>query len=121
MDLFFGLILCWLLLLLFGVQMNIFRIAPIMLEKTQKAIKHDVIMCKCFLRNVVNLTFNLEQLGNWGLLDNQQTLAFELRFVISGSGRRQAEGFWPAEAVMDMLKKIDAIKSVQVKAVESSS
>lgn len=62
---------------------------------------------------------NFWKLGNWGLLDNQQTSAFELRFVISASGRRQAEGFWPAEAVMDMLKKIDAIHSEQSKAFKS--
>lgn len=63
---------------------------------------------------------NFWKLGNWGLLDNQQTSGFELRFVISGSGRRQAEGFWPAEAVMDMLKKIDATNAEQSKAFESS-
>ncbi|MCO5579981.1 hypothetical protein L7F22_033848 [Adiantum nelumboides] len=54
------------------------------------------------------------KLGNWGLLDNQQTSAFELRFVISGTGRRQAEGYWPPEAVLEMLKKIDALNMEQL-------
>ncbi|KAI5083167.1 hypothetical protein GOP47_0002910 [Adiantum capillus-veneris] len=52
---------------------------------------------------------NFWKLGNWGLLDNQQMSAFELRFVISGPGKRQAEGYWLAEAVMEMLRKIDAL------------
>lgn len=62
---------------------------------------------------------NFWKLGNWGLLDSQQASAFELRFVISGTGRRQAEGFWPAEAVMDMLKKIDAMWLEQSKGLKS--
>ncbi|KAG0610390.1 hypothetical protein M758_7G062100 [Ceratodon purpureus] len=54
------------------------------------------------------------RLGNRALVDSQQKTAFKLRFLLSGaSGRRQAEGFWPPEAVMDMLKKIDAINLEQ--------
>jgi len=52
---------------------------------------------------------NLWKRGSRALIDSQQKTAFELRFILSGaSGRRQAEGFWPPEAVMDMLKKVDA-------------
>eukprot|EP00475_Leptophrys_vorax_P002384 TRINITY_DN11327_c0_g1_i1.p1 TRINITY_DN11327_c0_g1~~TRINITY_DN11327_c0_g1_i1.p1 ORF type:complete len:286 (-),score=17.18 TRINITY_DN11327_c0_g1_i1:96-953(-) len=38
--------------------------------------------------------------------------AFAIRFILSGSdSKRQAEGFWPAEAVMDMLSKIEELSS----------
>ncbi|CAM6126208.1 unnamed protein product [Calypogeia fissa] len=43
------------------------------------------------------------------LIDSQLKEAFELRFILSGGeNKRQVEGYWPAEAVFDMLKKIDA-------------
>ncbi|CAI5507895.1 unnamed protein product [Closterium sp. Naga37s-1] len=38
--------------------------------------------------------------------------AFAIRFILSGTdSKRQAEGFWPAEAVMDMLAKMDELSS----------
>eukprot|EP00270_Netrium_digitus_P002005 TRINITY_DN1224_c0_g1_i1.p1 TRINITY_DN1224_c0_g1~~TRINITY_DN1224_c0_g1_i1.p1 ORF type:complete len:356 (+),score=47.73 TRINITY_DN1224_c0_g1_i1:206-1273(+) len=44
----------------------------------------------------------------WKFGGKSESSAFEIRFLLSGSdNRRQAEGYWPAEAVMDMLKKID--------------
>jgi hypothetical protein len=57
---------------------------------------------------------NLWKLGKKAFVESQQNTAFELRFILSGvSGRRQAEGFWPPEAVMDMLKKID-VKNLEL-------
>eukprot|EP00245_Coleochaete_scutata_P016866 TRINITY_DN8054_c0_g1_i1.p1 TRINITY_DN8054_c0_g1~~TRINITY_DN8054_c0_g1_i1.p1 ORF type:complete len:327 (-),score=68.85 TRINITY_DN8054_c0_g1_i1:610-1590(-) len=44
----------------------------------------------------------------WKFGNGSEGSAFEVRFVLSGaSGRRQAEGYWPAEAVMDMLKTVE--------------
>lgn len=38
--------------------------------------------------------------------------AFDVTFILFGTpGQRQAEGYWPAEAVMDMLKKIDELSA----------
>lgn len=40
--------------------------------------------------------------------------AFDVTFILFGTpGQRQAEGYWPAEAVMDMLKKIDELSSAE--------
>ncbi|KAL2629571.1 hypothetical protein R1flu_014257 [Riccia fluitans] len=47
--------------------------------------------------------------GGGNFLDTQRKQAFEIRFILSGGpNKRQAEGYWPSEAVMDMLNKIDA-------------
>ncbi|GJP43954.1 hypothetical protein CLOM_g3353 [Closterium sp. NIES-68] len=48
--------------------------------------------------------------------------AFAIRFILSGTdSKRQAEGFWPAEAVMDMLAKMDELSAPSQPTTGSSS
>lgn len=48
------------------------------------------------------------------------TSAFEIRFILTAkSDKRQAEGCWPADAVMDMLKTMEQISRSQAPAAES--
>ncbi|KAH7421879.1 hypothetical protein KP509_13G079500 [Ceratopteris richardii] len=63
---------------------------------------------------------SLWKLGSRGHDDND-ALSFGLRFVISDPVNRQVQGYWPAEAVMEMLKKVDALSEEQNKSPVISS
>eukprot|EP00897_Mesotaenium_endlicherianum_P006382 jgi/Mesen1/5772/ME000292S04846 len=46
----------------------------------------------------------------WKFGGRNEDAAFDIRFILTGTeDKRQAEGYWPATAVMDMLKKLDEL------------
>eukprot|EP00271_Cylindrocystis_brebissonii_P012525 TRINITY_DN3119_c0_g4_i1.p1 TRINITY_DN3119_c0_g4~~TRINITY_DN3119_c0_g4_i1.p1 ORF type:complete len:381 (-),score=64.82 TRINITY_DN3119_c0_g4_i1:83-1225(-) len=58
----------------------------------------------------------------WKFGDRNENSAFEIRFMLSGTEeRRQVEGYWPAEAVMDMLKKVDELTALAAATPDSET
>lgn len=53
----------------------------------------------------------MQELWNRGINNSKPPeAAFALRFIILTNGRREVEGHWSAEAVMDVLQHLEARK-----------